>query len=125
MNRKEYGSDFHYIDSPEWRNVNSSNSFFDDDNLSLYYSGRAALYSIIKNGIKYIVAHIIPAKTSDFLTSLFPGNEFLDNAMDILQDIDDYKKFCYENKLPFRYNHLYKPYTPWKIFYNWKKSGIR
>ena len=50
-------------------------------------------------------------------------NEFPDNAMDILQDIDDYKKFCYENKLPFRYNHLYKPYTPWKIFYNWKKSG--
>lgn len=59
MNRKEYGSDFHYIDSPEWRNVNSSNSFFDDDNLSLYYSGRAALYSIIKNGIKYNAWHTI------------------------------------------------------------------
>jgi len=50
-------------------------------------------------------------------------NEFPDNAMDILQDIDEYKKFCRENKLPFREHHLYKAYTPWKIFYNWKKSG--
>ena len=46
-------------------------------------------------------------------------NEFPDNAMDILQDIDDYKKFCRENKLPFREHHLYKAYTPWKIFYNY------
>ena len=37
-------------------------------------------------------------------------NEFPDNAMDILQDIDEYKKFCRE-------------YTPWKIFYNFRKTG--
>ena len=47
-------------------------------------------------------------------------NDFPDNAMDVLQDIDDYKKFCRENKLPFREHHLYKAYTPWKIFYNGK-----
>ena len=50
-------------------------------------------------------------------------NEFPDNAMDILQDIDDYKKFCREHKLPFREHHLYKSYAPWKIFYTFKKSG--
>ena len=50
-------------------------------------------------------------------------NEFPDNAMDILQDIDEYKKFCRENKPPFREHHLYKAYTPWKIFYNFRKTG--
>jgi len=43
--------------------------------------------------------------------------------MDILRDIDEYKKFCREHKLPFREHHLYKSYTPWKIFYTFKKSG--
>mgnify|MGYP006245779051 CR=1 FL=1 len=38
-------------------------------------------------------------------------NEFPNNAMDVLQDIDEYKKFCRENKLPFREHHLYKAYT--------------
>ena len=50
-------------------------------------------------------------------------NEFPNNAMDVLQDIDEYKKFCRENKLPFREHHLYKSYTPWKIFYNFRKTG--
>ena len=43
--------------------------------------------------------------------------------MDVLQDVDEYKKFCRENKLPFREHHLYKSYTPWKIFYNFRKTG--
>ena len=34
-------------------------------------------------------------------------NEFPNNAMDVLQDIDEYKKFCREIKLPFREHHLY------------------
>ena len=39
------------------------------------------------------------------------------------KNIDEYKKFCNENKLPFRYNQLYKGYTPWNIFHHWKKTG--
>lgn len=50
-------------------------------------------------------------------------NDFPDNAMDILSDIDEYKKFCREHKLPFREHHLYKSYTPWKIFHSFKKTG--
>ena len=50
-------------------------------------------------------------------------DKFPNNSMDILKDIDEYKKFCNENKLPFRYNHLYKGCTPWKIFHHWKKTG--
>ena len=34
----------------------------------------------MRNGIKYNVNHIIPAKITAFLNSLFPVKEFLDNA---------------------------------------------
>ncbi|WP_347375004.1 hypothetical protein [Aequorivita sp. Q41] len=52
MKIKEYGSDFHYIDSEKWRAVNTINSFFAENDLNLYYSGRAALYAILETGIK-------------------------------------------------------------------------
>ncbi len=59
MNKQEYGSDFHYIDSEKWRDVNFINPFFQESNLELYYSGRAALYDIVKSGIKNHAWHTI------------------------------------------------------------------
>ena len=50
-------------------------------------------------------------------------SDFPDNAIDIWKDIEEYKKFCREHKLPFREHHLYKSYTPWKIFWHFKQSG--
>ena len=50
-------------------------------------------------------------------------SDFPDNAIDIWRDIDAYSKFCKEHKLPFRYSHLYKAHTPWRVFYNWKDTG--
>jgi len=43
--------------------------------------------------------------------------------MDIWKDIDEYKKFCKEHKLPFRYHQLYKKHTPWIIFWTWRETG--
>lgn len=52
MIREEFGSDFHYVLSEKWRNLDAVNSFFDKKDYSLHFSGRSALYSILKSGIE-------------------------------------------------------------------------
>ncbi len=51
MRKKEYGSDFHYTDDQRYRtDVHTPNLFSTCSHL--YYSGRAALYAILQNGIR-------------------------------------------------------------------------
>jgi hypothetical protein len=52
MTNKEYGSDFHYCNEKIWCVANPSDSFFYGKNISLFFSGRAALFSILEQGIK-------------------------------------------------------------------------
>ncbi|HMR18257.1 MAG TPA: hypothetical protein PKA53_03060 [Sphingobacterium sp.] len=52
MKNKEYGSDFHYINSSDFRvSDGASPSTIFDGTEQLYFSGRAALRAIISNGI--------------------------------------------------------------------------
>lgn len=50
MINKEYGSDFHYINNPDFR-INSGDVSLFDGTEQLYFSGRVALRAIISNGI--------------------------------------------------------------------------
>jgi len=50
MRNKEYGSDFHYINEGSFRIAGKEGNVFSHVP-NLYYSGRAALYAIIENGI--------------------------------------------------------------------------
>ncbi|MNR99658.1 hypothetical protein D3C72_308970 [compost metagenome] len=52
MTNKEYGSDFHYENEKVWCVANPADSFFYGKNISLFFSGRAALFSILEQGIK-------------------------------------------------------------------------
>ncbi len=52
MNEMEFGSDFHYIDSAKWRDASTPVPFFSNEDLSYYYSGRAALFTLINWGIE-------------------------------------------------------------------------
>lgn len=52
MINKEYGSDFHYCNEKKWCIDNLSDSFFYKKNISLFFSGRAALFSLLEQGIK-------------------------------------------------------------------------
>jgi hypothetical protein len=51
MINKEFGSDFHYVLSEEWRDINTANSYLNKKGFSFHFSGRSALYSILKTGI--------------------------------------------------------------------------
>lgn len=51
MTNKEYGSDFHYCSERNWNLTDDQQSFFDKENFALFFSGRAALYNLLKQGI--------------------------------------------------------------------------
>ena len=53
MINKEYGSDFHYYLKEDIVVQNPMDSLFCGDKFSLFFSGRAALYNIINEGIKF------------------------------------------------------------------------
>jgi hypothetical protein len=52
MLNKEYGSDFHYCTEKQWGLENQSNTLFYENAISLFFSGRSALFSILEHGIK-------------------------------------------------------------------------
>lgn len=49
---KEFGSDFNYVTCEDFLNKDASNSIFNNPNLSLFFSGRVALFQLLKNGIE-------------------------------------------------------------------------
>lgn len=49
MLNKEYGSDFHYIEED---NLLKKASIFENENISLFFSGRAALFNLLDYGIR-------------------------------------------------------------------------
>jgi hypothetical protein len=52
MNSKEFGSDFDFLINEDFLLKNSNDSCFNNSKISLFFSGRAALFHLIKNGIK-------------------------------------------------------------------------
>ena len=52
MKNKEYGSDFDYPIKNKFLLDNKQNSIFSSEEFSLFFSGRAVLYHILKNGIE-------------------------------------------------------------------------
>jgi hypothetical protein len=51
MRNKEYGSDFYYPVAPQWRLDQPNNLFFASSEVSLFFSGRSALYHLLVQGI--------------------------------------------------------------------------
>jgi len=49
---KEYGSDFHYNADSEWYLKDASNSLMNNNDFSLFFSGRSALANLLDQGIK-------------------------------------------------------------------------
>ena len=92
MKSKEFGSEFHYPIKNKFLLTENNNSLFSGKDFSLFFSGRAALYNILKNGIEknnwkkvYIpsfycheVVHFI--KTLPMETLYYEFNPFLDSA---------------------------------------------
>jgi hypothetical protein len=52
MINSEYGSEFHYCQEKQWSLENTSNSIFYGNTISLFFSGRSALFSVLEQGIK-------------------------------------------------------------------------
>lgn len=52
MKNKEYGSDFHLVTNLSFLSENIEGAFFLEEGLSLFFSGRVALFNILENGIK-------------------------------------------------------------------------
>lgn len=49
MKNKEYGSDFHYF---EGNHSSNGTSLFDNEKLSLFFSGRVALFNLLSHGVQ-------------------------------------------------------------------------
>lgn len=100
MKNKEYGSDFDYPIKNKFLLDENQDSLFSNEDFSLFFSGRAALYNILKNGIEnnnwkkiYVpsfycheVVHFI--QTLPIEISYYEFNPFLDSETKEL-NIDD------------------------------------
>lgn len=75
MTNKEFGSDFHWLPSGEFRDLSFDNDFSNQVD-QLYFSGRVALFDILQNGIKMHQWKVLYVPTYyclevyDFLNSL-------------------------------------------------------
>lgn len=93
---KEYGSDFHY----DFHEISGNYSTFIPDSANLFFSGRAALYALMRFGIeKYNWKNIyIPSyychEVVDFIEDLtinieyFPCNPFIENGVKLESVVD-------------------------------------
>ena len=100
MKNKEYGSDFEYIQTEIFYLKDKTESLFYGNQFSLFFSGRVALYNILKQGIEqkkwqqvylpsfycHEVTHYL--KDLPVIISYYEFNPFLDDPTNLLE-IDD------------------------------------
>ena len=99
---KEFGSDFHVCLKEDFLQHDETNIFFDKERFSLFFSGRSALYSLLKYGIekynwrKVYFPDYYCHEVIEFVRSLsieiayYEFNPYLDSEKEVIE-VDDHE----------------------------------